>query len=74
MNILATVNFGRAQWTQHWECMEDGEGKDLFLVVMPFGKGKILCVKLEPGRMQEVSGQKVYTGDVDIANAIAIPG
>jgi hypothetical protein len=74
MKILATINIGKQKMTQTWEFVK---GTDSALEIMPLKDGGCVVMRLEPDRVQSVQNtdgaEKVYTGTLNITEAIIVP-
>ena len=71
MKVLAIVEFGQVKIDDNWECSQGGSG-ERFLIVLKYHGGKLLCLKLDPNRLKQVSGKYVYSEPLNILNAVII--
>jgi hypothetical protein len=77
MKILATISIGPQNMTQTWEFSKGSDSTSPRLEIMRLKDGGCVVMPLEHDRVQSVQNadvaEKVYTGTLDIAQAIIVP-
>jgi hypothetical protein len=77
MKILATINIGTQNMTQTWEFSNGSDSASPRLEIMRLKDGGCVVMALERDRVQSMQhadlAEKVYTGTLDITNAVVVP-